>query len=217
MTRAILFDLDGTLADTLTDIADAVNAVLAENGLPTHPIENYRTFIGNGAKVLVRQASGIAEEERLEPLFRAFLAEYDRRCLDKVAPYDGVTQTLDALRAQGFLLGVVTNKPHAQAEKIVRHLFGDRFGCVYGNQPDCYPRKPDPTVVTLAAASLGAETTACVFVGDSDVDVFTAHNAGIPCIGCAFGFRGEAELLQAGADAIVYSFTELQKNRLIFE
>jgi len=211
MVKAVLFDLDGTLADTLQDLCDAANAVLTANGFPTHDTEAYRTFVGNGAKTLMMLSSGVTEDERLESLYRAFLKQYDAHCLDKVTPYDGVLATLDSLTAKGYRLGVVTNKPHEQAEKIVSHLFGNRFGCVFGNRPDSYPRKPDPTVVRLAAKALSVKTEDCVFVGDSDVDVVTAHNAGIPCYGCAFGFRGEEELLKAGADSIVYSFTELQK------
>lgn len=211
MIRAVLFDLDGTLADTLYALGSTVNDVLHEAGLPTHPMDAYRQFVGNGARVLVERAAGRADEA----LFARFLAEYDRRCLLDTPPYDGVLETLDFFRAKGIQLAVVTNKPHEQAVRLVTHLFGDRFEAVYGSQ-STYERKPHPASVHLAAATLGVPVSDCVFVGDSDVDVKTAHAAGIPCIGCCYGFRGEEELRAAGADDFIHSFADLQKNRLIF-
>ncbi len=211
MIKAILFDLDGTLADTLSALAGTANHVLSEAGLETHPVDAYRLFIGNGAKVLMERASGRQDDA----LLARFIAEYDRRCLNDTPPYDGVIETLDQFKAKGLRLAVVTNKPHAQAVKLVEHLFGDRFDAVFGNQP-CYGRKPDPQSTLLAMQTLGVTADECVFVGDSAVDVQTAHAAGLPCIGCCFGFRGEAELKAAGADEFAYSFADLQKNRLIF-
>lgn len=215
MARAILFDLDGTLCDTLEDLANATNTILAANGVATHPLDAYPRFIGDGARVLLARAMGVDASEVSEDLFAAFLVEYDRRLLETVRPYAGVRETLDALIARGFKLGVVTNKPHAQAVKLVPHLFGDRFGCVFGGQ-SAYPKKPDPASVRLAAQALGVAVSDCIYVGDSNVDVFTAHAAGIPCIGCTFGFRGEKELIAAGADALAYSFAEIGKNGLLF-
>lgn len=211
MVKAILFDLDGTLADTLQALANNVNAVLAEAGLPVHPLEAYRRFVGNGAKLLMERAAGYHDDE----LLARFVERYDRTCLEDTPPYDGVLETLDRLRAQGIRLAVVTNKPHAQSVKLVKYLFGDRFDIILGSQP-CYQRKPHPEVVELAMKMLGVTREECVFVGDSDVDVQTAHAAGMPCIGCCYGFRGEEELKNAGADALVYSFAELAKNRLLF-
>ena len=212
MRKAVLFDLDGTLADTLQALANNVNAVLSEAGLPVHPLEAYRRFVGNGAKVLLERAAGKAYDD---VLVSHFLERYDRTCLDDTPPYDGVLETLDWLKAQGVRLAVVTNKPHEQATRLTKHLFGDRFDAIFGAQP-LYARKPNPEVVYLALEALGAAKNECVFVGDSDVDVQTAHAAGMPCIGCAYGFRGEEELRAAGADGIVYSFAQLQKNRLLF-
>lgn len=211
MVKAVLFDLDGTLADTLQALANNVNAVLKEAGLPMHPLEAYRRFVGNGAALLVERAAGYPDDA----LTARFVERYDRTCLEDTPPYDGVSETLDWLKAHGIRLAVVTNKPHAQSVKLVSHLFGDRFDAVFGSQP-AYARKPDPESVLLAMQTLGVTASECVFVGDSDVDVQTAHHAGIPCIGCCYGFRGEEELTKAGADALVYSFAELQKNRLIF-
>lgn len=212
MVKAILFDLDGTLADTLEAIGHTVNDVLTEAGLPTHPLSAYRRFVGNGAKVLMECAAGDGYDETL---LSRFVAEYDRRCLADTPPYDGALETLDLLKSQGVRLAVITNKPHIQAVKLTEHLFGDRFDAIFGSQPS-YARKPNPEVVFLAIKALGVSAADCVFVGDSDVDVKTAHAAGMPCIGCAYGFRGEGELKAAGADELVYSFAELQKNRLIF-
>ena len=211
MVKAILFDLDGTLANTLYAIGNAVNTVLSEAGLPTHSLEAYRVFVGNGAQKLMERAAGYHDDA----LLSRFVELYDQTCLQDTPPYDGVVETLDMLKAQGIRLAVVTNKPHAQSVKLVSHLFGDRFDAVFGSCPD-YERKPHPQVVHLAMQTLGVTAEDCVFVGDSDVDVQTAHAAGIPGIGCCFGFRGEKELKSAGADDLVYSFAELQKNHLIF-
>lgn len=215
MAKAILFDLDGTLCNTLEDLANATNTVLVENGFTAQPLEAYRQFVGSGARILLARAMGVDGDDVPDALFERFLVEYDHRLLETVTPYDGVVGTLETLSAAGFSLGVVTNKPHEQAVKLVAHLFGDRFACVYGGQ-SAYPKKPDPTSAALAATACGVALADCVFVGDSDVDVFTAHAAGIPCIGCTFGFRGEEELRAAGADTLVYSFTEIVKNRLLF-
>lgn len=215
MAKAILFDLDGTLADTLEDLADATNTILLANGYPAQPLDSYRRHVGSGARLLLARAMGVEAQTVSDTLFEQFLVEYDRCLLETVKPYDGVLDTLDALLRDGYALGVVTNKPHEQAVKLVRYLFGERITCVFGGQAH-YPKKPDPTSAALAAKALGVSLGDCVFVGDSDVDVYTAHAAGMPCIGCAFGFRGEAELRAAGADTIVYSFTEIAKNGLLF-
>lgn len=215
MVKAVLLDLDGTLADTLADLATATNTVLAKDGLPTHPVQAYRRFVGDGARVLMERASGMTDGERFETLFQAFLAEYDRRCLEQVCAYDGVLDTLDRLLDAGLKLAVVTNKPHAQAVKLVDHLFPNRFSCIYGGQA-AYPKKPDPTSALLAAKALDVSPAECVFVGDSDVDVMTAHAVGMPCVGCCYGFRGEGELKSAGADELIGTFDELQYSRYVF-
>ncbi len=216
MVRAVLFDLDGTLIDTLADLANASNAVLAKYGLPVHDRQRYRQFVGNGARNLMQRSSGTADSVILETLYADFIQEYDRTCLNEARAYDGVEDTLDRLLQNGYRLGVVTNKPHAQAVRLIKHLFGDRFGCVFGGC-ETYPRKPDPASVYLAADALGVSVEECLFVGDSDVDVLTAHTVGIPCVGCTFGFRGKEELERAGADYLIDSFQQLQKNQLLFE
>ncbi len=216
MAKAILFDLDGTLADTLADLAYATNRTLEKHGLPTHPIEAYRQFVGNGARNLVAAAADAKDEAFIDMLLNDFIADYKEHLLDRTRPYDGVIETLDALCASGLSVAIVTNKPHVQAVRLAQHLFGERFTVIYGGCAD-YPKKPDPASAELAMNALDVKASECVFVGDSDVDVYTAHKVGMPCIGCAFGFRGEEELRKAGADDIVYSFNELVKNRLIFE
>ncbi len=216
MIKAILFDLDGTLVDTLMDLANAANRVLEMHGLPGHELDAYRRFVGNGAKNLMMQCSGATDEALIERLYSDFLTVYDKSCLETVRPYDGTVELLDELIAKGYRLGVVTNKPHEQALRIVENLFGDRFLCVFGGC-DRYPRKPDPASVMLAAQQIGVAVKDCLFVGDSDVDVRTAHAAGIPCVGCSFGFRGEEELRSAGADGLINKFSELTNFLLLFE
>lgn len=208
--RAVLFDLDGTLTDTLRDLGGCTDRVLAAHGFPPHTPEEYRHFVGDGIQKLIERALGEAAAPALTAeLLAEFRVLYDRECLHYVSLYPGIADAVRALRDAGIRLAVVTNKPEPQAQKIVAHLFpSDTFDAVYGNV-DGRPRKPDRTVVDLALDTLGVRRENAVFVGDSDVDVLTAHGAGLPCIGCAWGFRGEAELVSAGADILVRSAGEL--------
>ncbi|MGN0171263.1 MAG: HAD family hydrolase [Acutalibacteraceae bacterium] len=210
MLKAVLFDLDGTLVDTLTDLANATNAVLERHGYQTHPTDSYRIFVGNGARRLVADAAGVFDETVIDSLLADFAEEYDRRCLETCRPYDGAVQTVKQLKARGVKLAVVTNKPERQAICIVHRFFGDVFSCIYGGTPD-RPKKPDPTAVNEALHILGVQPTQALFVGDSDVDIYTAKNAGTASAGACWGFRGERELFGAGADRLLYSFDDLQK------
>lgn len=200
--RAVVFDLDGTLADTLRDLADATNRALTEEGFPPHPIAAYRWMVGNGVKKLAERALGDrSDPATVERVLARFRVHYDRDCLAHTVPYPGMVETLSALGDRGILLLVVTNKPQPQAEKIVGHLFGPRFAGVYGNLPGRAP-KPDPHTVLEALEAAGVPPRSALFVGDSDVDVQTAKAAGMRCIGAVWGFRGAQELSRAEADAL---------------
>jgi phosphoglycolate phosphatase len=201
--RGVLFDLDGTLVDTLGDIAASMNHVLGALGLPEHAPTDYRAFIGEGVARLAERAVPAARVELAPAVTAAFRAHYAEHLLDRSQPYPGIRAALAALVERGAALAVLSNKPDALTRRIVAALFPDvRFGSVAGSRPDV-PPKPDPAAALAAAAALGLEPGACVLVGDSGVDMRTAVAAGMPGIGVLWGFRESAELLAAGARAVI--------------
>ena len=184
MIKTILFDLDGTLLNTIDDLADAANWVCTQHGWPTFPVETYKHFVGNGIPKLVERFSpeNARTPEQLAATLAEFSARYDAHKEDKTA--------------------VFSNKADAFCGKIIEHYFGpDSFSLVRGSRPGV-PTKPDPAGVYSLMADLGADPQSTLFVGDSDVDILTGHNAGLPALGVLWGFRGEAELTAAGADAL---------------
>ncbi len=203
LPAAALFDLDGTLVDTLTDLATTTNEILQRHGYPIHPTDAYRRFVGDGAKKLIeRVLYPLCDPLLTDAAYRDFLALYDTTCLRYVQPYDGIVTLLDELQTRGALLAVITNKPEPQALRIVEKLFGkERFFAVYGGQEQ-RAKKPDPAMVLQALALKDVPTERALFIGDSDVDIKTAQNAGLRSVGVAWGFRGETELRQSGADVI---------------
>ena len=208
--KTILFDLDGTLIDTIADLADSTEQMLREcgrgnaDGSAVYSFDDYHRFVGNGGLKLVQRAMGEATPEEIDVAYAKFIAIYDRKFCDKTAPYDGIYELLDELVNHGYSLGVVTNKPEAQARKLVQVLFGKYpFGCVYGGAVEGRPHKPDPQVVQLALNDLGADADTTLFVGDSDVDIYTGHNAGMKAAGVTWGFRSVDELRNAGADILI--------------
>ena len=214
--NTILFDLDGTLIDTIADLADSTEQTLREcgrgreDGQPVHSFDAYRRFVGNGCYKLVERAFGEATPEELQAAYERFMVIYDGRYCDKTAPYDGIYELLDELVRRGYKLGIVTNKPEVQARKLASLLFADYpFGCVYGGAVEGRPHKPDPQVVRLALSDLNAEPETTLFVGDSDVDIHTGHNAGLVACGVTWGFRGVEELQNAGADILIDHPSEL--------
>lgn len=214
--NTILFDLDGTLIDTIADLADATEQALREcdrgrdDGAPVHSLDEYFRFVGNGGFKLVERAVGTAAPEDVQRVFERFLEIYDQNLCCKTAPYDGIYALLDELVKRGYKLGIVTNKPEVQARKLAQLLFGDYpFGCVYGGGVKGRKHKPDTQVVQLALNDLQAECETTLFVGDSDVDIHTGHNAGMTAVGVTWGFRGEEELRNAGADILVHHPLEL--------
>jgi phosphoglycolate phosphatase len=208
LSKAVLFDLDGTLVNTLPDLAAATNAVLEEYGYPPHPVEAYRRFVGNGARKQIERALGTGDPATVERVLASYLQIYDRMCLDQSRPYPYIDEVIEGLQQRGYTLLVVTNKPQPQAEKITRRFFGDAFAGVFGGC-DRYPKKPDPASPRLALEQVRADPAASWFVGDSDVDVITAKNAGLRGIGAGWGFRGEDELRRAGASRIAHAPLEV--------
>ena len=211
MIKTILFDLDGTLLNTIDDLADAANWVCTQHGWPTFPVETYKHFVGNGIPKLVERFSpeNARTPEQLAATLAEFSARYDAHKEDKTAPYPGILELLAALKAEGVQTAVFSNKADPLCGKIIAHYFGTgRFELVRGSRPNV-PTKPDPTVPLRIIHTLGVAREDCAMIGDSDVDILTAHNAGMHAIGCAWGFRGREVLSAAGADAILESPEEL--------
>ncbi len=209
--KAVLFDLDGTLLDTLEDIADAVNRALASLGLPVHPKDAYRRFVGEGIGVLARRV--LPPGRRGEADARACLAaigrEYGARLLVKTKPYAGVPELLRELVKRNIRCAVVTNKPQGLAVRSVETLFSDiPFGAVLGER-EGVPTKPDPAIALEAAKALGVVPAECVYVGDSGTDMETAVAAGMFPVGALWGFRGRDELVGHGAKAVIQRPSEL--------
>lgn len=209
--RAIVFDLDGTLLNTLDDIADGANAVLAEGGYPTHPVDAYRYFIGNGVATLFERA--LPEDDRRPSIIRAcvegFRQVYERHWDVKTHLYDGVAELLDALVTRDVRMAVLSNKPHSFTRKSVgRYLSRWPLSPVLG-QRDGIPHKPDPAGALEIADELGVAPTEFLYLGDTATDMETARAAGMFAVGALWGFRPEEELREAGAAALIAGPLEL--------
>ena len=204
---AVLFDLDGTLLDTLGDLHLGVNVTLKNHGYPQRTLEEIRTFVGNGARELMRCAlpEGVAEAE-LEEILAEYLAWYRVNFCVKAAPYAGVKAVVDALIEKGVKVAVVSNKPDATTKKLAEMFFP---GLPAFGQRDDIPKKPAPQMVWKAMETLGVTAEESVYVGDSEVDVQTARNAGLPLVAVSWGFRTVAQLTAAGAQTIVHTPEEL--------
>ena len=203
--RAVIFDLDGTLADTLSDITASTNTCLREAGLPTRSEREVRAFLGHGIGALVEQALGAASTtERVASLLGAVRDHYHAHCTLQTKLYPGVTSLLNSLGRYDIGLGIVSNKPHDMTVKIVEALLpAQRFGFVTGERPGI-PRKPDPTGLLTACDALGVPPSAALYVGDTTVDIEAARAAGLRSVAVTWGFRDQALLEAAGPDHIVH-------------
>lgn len=200
--KTAIFDLDGTLADTLTDLADAVNYGLKRLGYPEHPYESYNYFVGNGVQRLCFNALPEDKKDETEKLLELFREYYNEHFLDKTALYSGIREALAKLRDNGVQLAVATNKPQEYATAIVCGLLTEfDFVRILGSN-EKRPRKPDTAILVEILAALPDEENKVYMIGDSDVDILTGNNAGIDTIGCVWGFRGREELEAAGAGFI---------------
>ncbi len=205
MYKLYLFDLDGTLVDSLEDLADAANWMLAQSGFPTHSLEEYRRFVGNGVYKLVERA---LPEDRRSPaevtVFKAvFDARYQAHCMDKTRPYPGIPSLLAGLKKRGAELAVLSNKSDAFVRQIVEGLLGSGLFSAIRGQREGVPKKPAPDGVWSLLEERGVSRPDALFIGDSDVDIETAQNAGLRSAGVTWGFRGREELTAAGADYLV--------------
>jgi phosphoglycolate phosphatase len=209
--RSVIFDLDGTLLDTLTDIADAANRALIRHGFPPHEQQAYRWFIGDGSAVLMTRA--LPENQRsagtVQTCLNSFIEDYNRNWHRATRPYDGVRDLIAHLSHRDIKLSVVTNKPHQFAVSMMAHYFrGGVFKPILGQQ-EGVPKKPDPRQALAAAEQTGVKPAACIFLGDSAVDMQTARNAGMQPVGAGWGFRSAGELLDSGALTVIQHPMEL--------
>ena len=209
--KAVIWDLDGTLLNTLEDLAASVNAALAMNGMPQRSLQEVRAFVGNGIRnLMLRAVPGGGENPAFEKALADFTAHYAQHSRDTTRPYDGILGTLDALSAQGVKHAIVSNKIDFAVKALSRAYFGTRMQAAVGDDP-ARRRKPAPDSVLAAMREMGVTAEETVYVGDSDVDVQTARNAGVACVAVLWGFRDEACLREAGAKLLAHTPQELQE------
>jgi len=202
--RAVLFDLDGTLLNTIEDLSDSMNRVLTILGFPGHPVEAYRYFVGEGMEMLVRRSLPASEmdEETVDNCLALMRGEYDSHWHDKTRPYPGIEELLTALPHHATSLAVLSNKPHEMTVKVINHFFPKTpFAAVWGARPGM-AKKPSPQGALLLAEELGLAPENFLYVGDTATDMQTARRAGMTAVGAAWGFRTVEELLGSGADCI---------------
>lgn len=209
MIKAVLFDLDGTLVDTLGDLSYGVNAELSKRGYPTHPKDAFKIFAGNGIpKMVERAAPAGTDPEILKEITDSFVKYYSVHYADYTEAYSGTAELVKAIKEKGLKVAVVTNKAQGPAELVVKKFFGDSFDLIFGQMPGI-PAKPDPTAALLAMEALGVTPNECVFMGDSGVDVETGVNSGAYPVGVLWGFRDEKELTENGARSLIKTPQEL--------
>ena len=209
--ETVVFDLDGTLLNTIEDLHLSTNAALAAHGMPQHTLDDVRRFVGNGIRKLVERAvpagTGAAEQEAV---YEDFCAHYAAHCEDNTGPYPGIRELLARLRAAGVRLAVVSNKGDFAVQELVARQFPGAFDAILGeNEAAGIRKKPAPDMVEAALARMGVGREGMVYVGDSEVDVRTAASVGCPCVSCTWGFRDRADLVAAGATVFVDTPDEL--------
>ena len=210
MINTLIFDLDGTLVDSLIDLCQTTNQVLKEYGFKTHELDSYKQFVGNGVDKLIERALPDDKKDLVKEARVRFDQIYLDNCLNNTKPYPGILELIEELDLRDYHLAVVTNKPKVNAIKIVKHLFGDKFTYIFGNT-SFQPKKPNPCLTNLAIDLFGVNKNEVLYVGDSDVDIQTALNTKVKSIGCTWGFRGEQELKEAGANYIVSQASEIME------
>ena len=194
MKTGVIFDLDGTLLDTLEDLADAVNHTMEVYGYPRHSLSYVRSIVGNGVRNLVMLALPEDQAHRADEILPFYREYYNAHSQDKTRPYPGIVEALKAL-SRDYAVAVVSNKPDGMVKTLCREFFGDIYAL--GEDP-ALPKKPAPDMVFKAMADMGVER--CIYVGDSDVDIKTARNAGVPCLSVLWGFRDRDVLEQVGGE-----------------
>ena len=210
--KACIFDLDGTLTNSLKSLAYSVNLTMKDLGYPSIEEEKFKLFAGDGRKVLLERSLKEVGDEKLEHLDRAieiYDAYFKEYSMYQVVPYEGIVETLNALKQRGILLAVLSNKPHLQAIRVVTEIFGaDMFDIIRGQQ-ESVPRKPDPAGALLIAEELQVATGECLYIGDTNTDMQTGNGAGMNTVGVTWGFRKPEELRENHAKYLIDSPKEL--------
>ena len=211
MYSTYIFDLDGTLLDTLGDLAASTNYALRSQGMPEHSRDDVRRFVGNGVRKLMERAvpQG-ADNPFFDETFDAFRQHYMAHSLDTTKPYEGIPETLAELKRRGCRLAVVSNKMMAATQELCRHFFPDTIEVAIGeHEAEGIRKKPAPDTVFAALRQMGVGKEGAVYVGDSDVDIQTARHAGLPCISVLWGFRDRDFLIQHGAETFISTPSDL--------
>ena len=210
MYNVFIFDLDGTLLDTLADLAASVNYALRTHGMAEHSIDDIRRFVGNGVRLLMERAvPDGAQNPMFDAAFDTFRRHYMEHSLDTTRPYDGISRLLGELKANGCRMAVVSNKMMTATQELVRHFFPEIEVAIGEHEAEGIRKKPAPDTVNEAFRQLGVGKEHAVYVGDSDVDIQTARNSGLSCISVLWGFRDRQFLLQHGAQTFVEHPDEL--------
>ena len=207
----IIFDLDGTLMNTLDDLTISTNHALSQMGFTTRTIDEVRQFLGNGVRTLIEMAlPEKTTEDTIERTISCFLQHYTSHCKDHSRPYDGILELLSSLKKMGVKMAIVSNKPDVEVKKLNAEHFAEFIDVALGeNEKSGIPRKPSPAMVYEAINQLGSEPEKCLYVGDSDVDILTARNAGIDCLSVTWGFKTAEFLSQFGATRMIDSPSEM--------
>ena len=205
----MLFDLDGTLADTLADLANATNHALTALGCPTHPLAAYRYFVGDGARNLCLRVLPADRQHLADDVLRLMLAHYEAHCFDKTRLYPGIPELVAALHGRGLKSAVLSNKPDAFTKRMIERYFRPSPFDIVRGQTANVPLKPDPTVARQIAAELEIPPAQWLYLGDTNTDMLTARNAGMCAVGVLWGFRERAELVESGAQVLVATPAEV--------
>ena len=207
--KLAIFDLDGTLVNSLADIAEATNYAMRELGLPEHELSKFNYMVGDGLKMLIERALPDDKQDLYDKAVELYNGYYGTHYTVKTSVYDGIIEMLDKLKGRGATLAVASNKTDFFTTDVISHYFGnDRFDIVLGKSAD-RPVKPDPAIICEILDKLNAEKADCFMIGDTKIDIETGKNAGIKTIGCLWGFRTREELVGAGADFIAEKPSEI--------
>ncbi|SKC05439.1 phosphoglycolate phosphatase [Lachnospiraceae bacterium] len=212
--KAALFDMDGTITDSLESIAHSCNTVLKEFGYPEIELERYKTLVGDGAETLIRRALksfDVSDEDQIRKVYKRYLEVFEDGCLYHVTPCRGVPELIEKMKAKGMKIAVCSNKPHAKTVKVADAVYPKgTFDMVIG-QKDDIPKKPAPDMALMAAKEFGVEPSECMYLGDTNTDMKTGIAAGMFTIGVLWGFRDRAELEEFHPNAIVSTAEEVEK------
>lgn len=217
--RYAIFDLDGTLLDTLDDLTDSMNYMLGKHNFPIRTRDEVRNFVGNGVRKLVERAvppEYKADDEFIDKFYNDFSLYYNSNSDVKTSPYPGTIDMLDRLLENGFDIAIVSNKIDSAVKSLSSKFFGGRIRSAIGEKPSIR-HKPEPDMVFMAMEEMGANKMDSIYIGDSEVDIETARNAGIPCVSVLWGFKDRKFLEESGATMLVHSMEELTKNLINYQ